>query len=158
MIDLIGNKQMENLFKGYISIMKAITPKELFKTDDTTLERLNGSEIETEKAKITKLGKYPFPSEETRLVKMFNINGMIYFLWKTDDGMVTINELAKERSNTSDTFRYGYVLQTGEITLLFNGDYVALGREDAKNLFPHVEKWVKDNVFTDAIVFSERML
>ena len=82
---------------------------------------------------------------------------MVWFLWKKE-GVITINELDAKSEHTSDTFRFGYILESGEITILFNGDYVALGRPEMKELYPYVEKWVKDNVFTTAIVFAERMM
>ena len=110
MENLLKNSIVETLFKGYISIMKAVSAKEFFKRELTTVERVGADNIEGLKNSVLKLGRYD-ESDPTKsyVTRFFHLEGMVWFLWKKE-GVITINELDAKSEHTSDTFRFGYIV------------------------------------------------
>lgn len=159
MKELLKNKRMYDLIKGYVSVLSVITPKDFFASEIPTTEKYDTQTIQDEMNKLLELGEIKEYGEVkgNQLLDFFKKDDFAYYLWESEDKLVLLNEINKNYHNQSQSYRFGYVLENGEITLLFNGDYVALSRAEALDLFPTLKDWVKNNVFGKATLFTDKM-
>lgn len=148
----LDNHVQRELFRSYISINKVTTVEELFETAIGTVSRVGAEIIEIEKKKVDAMAE-----THKCKTKWWKVGEMIFFTWNGDN-LTTINELKSETVKyKSNSFRFGYVTEKGEIILLFSGNYIAKTREDAVALYPYVCDWVKENYLSEATVFAQIM-
>lgn len=146
----LSNYLKDKLINSFLAQKIPTNLMDLFKATSTTIEKFSANEIEYNNNKV----KTFCSKHKNAKVDFFNYNGMMGFLW-SEGGLVSINQTGLSPKYVSDTYRFGYMTERGEIVLLFNGEYVADCRADAIDIFGIVEEWVKCNYFGNARAFAQ---
>ncbi len=134
---------------------KLVTARELFSMTYGTHELYSDSEIESMKKKVVERLKLKMAS-----IEFYENEGIIFYSHtfieeegpNKGDSITTINHL-KDYSVLSggELWKFGFInKKTGEITLLFGGNCVAKGRNEAFKYF-EIAKVVTENKFANSI-------
>jgi hypothetical protein len=132
---------------------KLITARELFSMSYSTRELFTENRIASMKKKVIDKMKLKMVS-----IEFFENEGIIFYSEKEKE-MTTIDSLKDYTISSGDLWKFGFInRKTGQITLLFGGNCVAKGRNEAIKYF-EITKVVTTNKFenpADLIPFAHK--
>lgn len=124
---------------------KLITARELFSMSYGTRELFTDKKIESMKKSIIEKRKLKMVS-----VEFFENEGIIFYSAEDKD-LTTIDYLKDYTITNGELWRFGFInRKTGQITLLFGGNFVAKGRNEAVKYF-EIAKVVTNNKMDNSL-------
>ena len=146
---------MEKTTKAHVT--KLVTARELFSMSYGTRELYSDEKIASMKMEIIQKEK-----GKEKNVEFFENEGIIFYIYTfVEHGkqLATINNLTDFTSEHGELWKFGFVnKKNGQIILLFGGNFIARGIEDAIKYF-EIAKVVTTNKFensADLIPFAQK--
>jgi hypothetical protein len=132
---------------------KLVTARELFSMSYATRELFTENKIATMKKNLIEKMKLKHVN-----IEFFENEGIVFYSEKAQD-LTTIDYLKDYTINSGELWKFGFInRKTGQITLLFGGNCVAKGHNEAIRYF-QIAKVVTTNRFEhaeDLIPFAQK--